>query len=354
MTRIDSHIHFGSIRRLKELEWHMEETGTDKAGLISLPDFKRGNFNPQLLYAKAVHPNRFYISGSLEYMKSSPPPEDQVSVLSQCGFDGLKLWEGKPLVQKRLGITLRDTFLRKALERASELAFPVLIHVADPVEFWLPHGAPKAWSYQGGKYPPFTDYIDQADEVAAAFPGLKIVFAHMLFLAQDLPRLADFLDRHLSVRIDLTPGRYFYPALSEKKNEAVSFFRKYKKRMLFGTDSLFFPLGYLGLPYEKRTAAGRKTDYLLRFLESGETLPNIYPPSKKTIPFVTGLGLEREVMDHLLFANHEELYGRNPRDLRIHETCAYLEDFMRRIAPSGIGGLHGELKGIRKRIASIR
>lgn len=335
MKIIDSHIHLGAVKRIPELVSLLDSEGISQAGLISLPGIRSGNFNPALLYAKSLYPQCFYINGSFEYGKSAPSPAEQLKLLKACGFDGLKLWEGKPLVQRKLGITLRDKRLREALKVSEDLNFPALIHAADPIDFWNERGSIKLKTYKGGGYPPFKDYICQAYEIARDFPRLRIVFAHMLFLAQDLAELARFLEENPSVSLDLSPGRYFYPALSSHPDEARSFFRTFKARLLFGTDCFFFSRSYLILPYENQARAGAKLNFLRSFLETEETLPNPYPFSAEKIPNIKGLSLERDILEHLYHKNFHSLYGLNPIKLNTPLVSEYLRAFGKRNPLSG-------------------
>ena len=85
--------------------------------MVSLPDPERIHFNPEVLYAKLALGRRCYALGSFDYAAQLYPHlfpgeeldlASQVESLGELGFDGLKVFLGKPGFQQRAGLRLTD------------------------------------------------------------------------------------------------------------------------------------------------------------------------------------------------------------------------------------------------------
>ena len=343
---IDSHLHFGCHRRLQELERYAGTLSLEKLCLLSLPNRRRINFNPELISAKAALPQRCYILGSFDYsslffpaLRAKTDLAAQVEVLRELGFDGLKLWEGKPAFQQELGLRLDDPPLRTALEKAARLGMPACVHVGDPPEFWK--GGAAASPRKSGlppsasRWPSWEAFIRQAESLAEAHPGLALIFPHLLFLAGDLRRLRRLLRRQPSVWVDLSPGNYFYAELSRRREKAVAFFQEFQDRILFGSDSLFFCRPDPVLDYAALSDNLKRFQRLLRFLGTTEELENPFAPSRGRYPSLRGLGLPGPILEKICRENHLRLFGGRPADLNRCAAAAYLEQFISILASGG-------------------
>jgi len=223
---IDSHVHFSSHGRLNELKRYCREIGAEKICVLSLPVKRRINFNPEILFAKARLGPSCYGLASFDYgsrfhsqlsgggragLDSSGRDRagldlpGQVERFQQLGFDGLKIFLGKPSFQSELGLKLNDIEILEALKRAESLGMPVLIHIADPLIFWsyesVPGFIPPGWEQaatSGGGFGGIFSYEElqyQAIEVLRACPDLTVIFPHLLSMGQDLSRLSEILEK---------------------------------------------------------------------------------------------------------------------------------------------------------------
>ncbi len=82
----------------------------------------------------------------------------QVNTLWAIGRDGLKLIEGKPMVRKLLHLPLEDPVYAGMWAALEARDFPLLLHLADPEEFWHPKrphpwAHERGWFYGDGTYP---------------------------------------------------------------------------------------------------------------------------------------------------------------------------------------------------------
>lgn len=235
---IDCHLHFCDRRRFDELERFCDRMGLSHAGLVSLPDPRRGTYNEEVRYALERNPARYAGFGCLDYRPEAlagPDYARQITQLRAQGFTGLKLWIGKPAIERLIGITLWDKRIGAALEAAGECQMPVLVHIADPPDFWMP-GGPLA---QG--YPSFESYLERFERLLDEHPRVQFLGAHLLFLGGKGPReLQRILESHPNLSVDTAPGRWFYKVLHDHAEDTQELFATCRSRILFGSDVLFF------------------------------------------------------------------------------------------------------------------
>jgi predicted TIM-barrel fold metal-dependent hydrolase len=353
----DSHIHFSSHERLGELELYCRELGAQKICLLSLPLKQRINFNPEVLFAKAHMGSTCHGLASFDYSPlfsgisgaepggtGNPEPAaldlpGQVEKFRELGFDGLKIFLGKPSFQSQLGLRLDDPQLIETFKRAESLEMPVLIHVADPLIFWsyesvpgfIPPGWEQALAEGGGGIPAYEDLQTQALEVLRACPDLTVIFPHLLSMGQDIPRLAGILETYPGAYLDLAPGLYFYHELDRQREAAREFFTRFRQRILFGTDAFWFPRWFTEFPYASVQDNLNRARHLLGFLETEEIFDNPFVPTKRIQKQVRGLGLDAEVMSRICVTNFMELYPIAPRRVQPEACRGYLDEFLDRL-----------------------
>lgn len=333
----DAHLHFGDPVRLRELMAYLRSAGLSGAALLSLPYPGWVNFNPEVLLAKARRPRLFWAFGSLELDydsdtgggKSSRARRglaEQVRLLSVVGFDGLKLWTGKPSFQKRTGLAPDSPQLSATLSAAGEEGLPVLIHAADPREFWVHR------SEAASEWAPFDTYIEQAERAASNHPATRFVFPHLLFLADDLPRLASILQAHPNVYLDTAPGNYCFAPLHRTRRQAERFFSDYRSRILFGTDGLFFPKSFEGIPYMDTETVRRRFRTTRSFFLEGGTIANPFPYNRQQVPSVTGMRLDQETTEALKAGAFRQLFPEGvPKKLNREAIRRYIQEFPRKL-----------------------
>jgi predicted TIM-barrel fold metal-dependent hydrolase len=263
---IDSHIHFCDRRRFAELERFCDRMGLSHAGLISLPDFHRGTYNDEVRYALRQNPGRYAGFGCLDYRHDAAVDSDfarQVEQLHADGFVGLKLWIGKPSVERLFGITLWDERVGEALEAAGDFQMPVLVHVADPPDFWV-SGAVYAQGYES-----FESYLERFERLVAEHPRVWFLGAHLLFLGGGGPReLQRILQSHPNLLVDTAPGRWFYKVLHDHFQDSQELFTTCKAQILLGSDAMFFSAEDGLFPYmdedQNATTLSRIQDFLTK------------------------------------------------------------------------------------------
>jgi predicted TIM-barrel fold metal-dependent hydrolase len=129
-------------------------------------------------------------------------------------------------------------------EKAGELGIPVLIHSADPAEFWQPHDANnERWLElklrprrlrRPGEHPPFDQIIGEQHDMFLKHSNTQFISAHMSWMGSDLGRLGDLLDEIPNMNVGL--GAVIYE-LGRQPRFGNEWLTKYADRVLMGKDS---------------------------------------------------------------------------------------------------------------------
>ncbi len=163
------------------------------------------------------------------------------------GAVGLKVF-------KDLGMTATDTDaeripvddprLAPVWAKAGELGIPVLIHSADPAEFWQPQDeSNERWLElkvrprrirPPDRFPPFEQIIGEQHNLFRRHPETRFIAAHLGWLGHDLGRLGTILDEIPNMYVGL--GAVLYE-LGRQPRFASAWLEKYQDRVLMGKDS---------------------------------------------------------------------------------------------------------------------
>ena len=139
---------------------------------------------------------------------------------------------------------LDDPELDPIWETAARLNIPVLIHTADPQEFfnpitftnerWLELALYPDRRYPQPQFPSFETINGERDRLFRRHPKTKFIMAHLGWHANDLGRVAKMFDEMPNVYGEV--GAVLYD-LGRQPHTAHDFLVKYQDRVLFGKDS---------------------------------------------------------------------------------------------------------------------
>jgi predicted TIM-barrel fold metal-dependent hydrolase len=162
---------------------------------------------------------------------------------------------------------------------------PVLIHTADPAEFfqsidynnerWLELALYPARRYQDrSRFPTFEELMNERDRLFIKHRNTKFIVAHMGWHANDLARLGRMMDTIPNIYPEVAAVLY---DIGRQPRAAHDFFIKYQDRLLFGKDS-FEPDEY---PYYWRVfeTADEYFDYYRDYQASWKLYGANLPPA---------------------------------------------------------------------------
>ncbi len=141
-------------------------------------------------------------------------------------------------------LTIDDPELDPVWEMCGKLNIPVLIHTAEPQEFfepidfrnerWLELALYRDRRYPEGEFPRFEALIAQRNRMFRKHPKTTFIAAHFAYHANDLARAARLLDEMPNVYLEVGA---ILAELGRQPRAAHDFFVKYQDRILFGKDS---------------------------------------------------------------------------------------------------------------------
>ena len=141
-------------------------------------------------------------------------------------------------------LTIDDPELDPIWQTAARLNIPVLIHTADPQEFfqpldyqnerWLEMALYQDRRYPAARFPTFEQLMGERDRLFKKHPKTTFIAAHMGWHANDLARLGRMFDEMPNVYGEV--GAVLYD-LGRQPRTAHDFMVKYQDRVLFGKDS---------------------------------------------------------------------------------------------------------------------
>lgn len=170
----------------------------------------------------------------------------QIEFDHQNGACGLKIYKSQGMDNKDSKgnrIKISDPRIKPIWDKCAELNMPVLIHAADPKQFWEPYDSTnERWlelkTHPNRKRDPsiFTweEIIEEQHELFRKNPKTKFIAAHMGWYPNDLTKLGSLLDEMPNMYVEIGA---VIAELGRQPRFARSFFEKYQDRILFGKDS---------------------------------------------------------------------------------------------------------------------
>lgn len=263
MKLFDAHIHFSfeiPLERTVDIfRREFDMAGVSGGCFLSLPhhstkdgsvDYKETQ-NVKALYLKRSFAPTFYAFAGLVHPSDySDKKRIKESFLEQAkeyfssGYDGIKMLEGYPNLLKARGIPLDDEIYDLFYAFMEENGYPILMHAANPIDNW---DASKCDAYavsMGRVYDatfPTKDAItEQVFSVMKKFPRLKLILAHMGFFSLEPHNAQRYLGDYENTMLDTTPGDEQWLNMSEKWDYWLEFLKKYRNRIIYGTDFYAF------------------------------------------------------------------------------------------------------------------
>jgi len=259
-TFIDVHSHLWdmSVMNLDKLVSEMNEINMGYIINLSGSGFgpqaaKDLYFNNSIKNIQENHPNRIglFLNVDFESIDDDNYAETQVKIIRdgvKKGAIGLKVYKSLGLRNKDSKgnrIRVDDERIGPIWDVCGELGIPVLIHSADPFQFWLPKDDQnERWfelKEKPGRYygdsdfiPPFEDIINEQHTIFKRHKNTTFINAHLGWMGNDLKKLGQHLDEFPNV---MTEFGAVIAELGRQPKTAKKFFIDYQDRILFGKDS---------------------------------------------------------------------------------------------------------------------
>ena len=198
------------------------------------------------------YPDRFRVLANVAWNGAGGPgwTEKAVADLEQSirnGAIGLKIAKDLGMFAKKADgsrLKVDDPVLKPIWDLCARLNVPVLIHTAEPQEFFSPLDMknerwlelalfPDRRHYMAGE-PTFEELVGERDRMFAANPKTRYIGAHANWYGNNLARGAKQFDTLPNVVWDVSAVLYDF---GRQPKAAREFFIKYQDRLLFGKDA---------------------------------------------------------------------------------------------------------------------
>jgi predicted TIM-barrel fold metal-dependent hydrolase len=223
------------------------------------------------------------------------------------GAAGLKIYKSLGMFNKDSKgnrIAIDDPRIDPVWAKCGELGIPVLIHSADPRQFWQPiDNQNERWlelkTHPGRRHDndpvSWEKIIAEQHNIFKKHPKTNFINAHMGWYASDLKKLSELMDQFPNMYTEIGA---IIAELGRQPRAAKAFITKYQNRVLFGKDSW--------VPEEYET--------YFRVLESED---EYFPYHKRYHAFwrMYGLGLPDDVLKKVYYKNAIKLIPKIDKSL---------------------------------------
>ena len=309
---IDVHSHHGSSKTPQQIDQIVEEMDAlNLAVLVNLSGGSGERLRATVRNLRGRYPTRFAVFANLDFRDIgstgwSERAARQLTADVEAGAQGLKIFKNFGMsVQDAKGrrVAVDDPAMDPVFRVCAQLRIPVLIHVADPAEFWAPHDRHnERWlelrlrpRRKRTSPPSFEDLIAERDRLIGRHPNVNFILAHMGWQGHDLGSLGTLLDSYSNVYVDIAAVLY---ELGRIPFSGRDFLLRYKDRVLFGKDS-YVPSEF---PYYWRVLETR--DEYFEYYRRYHAHWRLY-----------GLGLPDDVLQHIYWKNAVRLIPGLSADL---------------------------------------
>ena len=301
---IDIHNHYGNMNSadLGERIKYMDQLNLQV--MVNLSGRGFGGADDHLVKSieniKGHYPKRFVLFTNIDFSGIDDPDwgkrtAKQVEDDVKAGAMGLKIYKNlgiRATDGKGIRIHVDDPRIDPVWAKCGELGIPVLIHSADPKQFWDPiDNQNERWlelkTHPGRRYADrevqWATIIEEQHNMFRKHPKTKFINAHLGWYGNDLTKLGKLMDELPNMYTEIGA---VIAELGRQPRAAKEFLTKYQDRVLFGKDAW--------APEEYST--------YFRVLESND---EYFPYHKRYHAFwrMYGIGLPDDILKKIYYKN---------------------------------------------------
>ncbi len=248
---VDVHLHIDGTMERDRLDSMV--AAMDRMNLavgVNLSGGSGERLEAQITALESAYPGRFVLFANVDF-RGIDDPDFGAKAAAQlerdvaAGARGLKIFKSLGMwITDGSGerVPVDDPRIDPVWAKAGELGIPVLIHTADPAEFWQPHDRfNERWlelkerpRRKRPAEPTWEQLIAEQLNVFRKHPGTTFIAAHLAWMGQDLGRLGRTLDELPNMNVGL--GAVIYEP-GRQPRFARDFFVRYEDRILMGKDA---------------------------------------------------------------------------------------------------------------------
>ena len=252
---IDVHNHQFSMptQDLSELIDEMDKL--NMAVMVNLSGRGRGSDEHLQNALKNVHdnyPNRLIVFtninlSDIDDANWTAKTVQQIRDNVKAGANGLKIYKSQGMSNTDSSgerVKIDDSRIDPVWAVCGELGIPVLIHSADPKQFWQPYDANNERWLELKTHPrrkrddttpaPWQTIIDEQHNIFRKHPGTTFINAHLGWYGNDLQTLGELMDKYPNMNAEIGA---VIAELGRQPRAANAFLTKYQDRVMFGKDS---------------------------------------------------------------------------------------------------------------------
>ena len=251
---IDVHNHQFNMTSQDLTELTKEMDKLNMAVMVNLSGRGRGSsehLEKSLQNVKESYPKRFIVFTNMDFA-AIDDPEWQARMVKQLeedvkkGANGLKIYKSLGMFNKDSKgnrIHIDDPRIDPIWAKCGELGIPVLIHAADPKQFWQPIDKNnERWLelklHPGRRHDSdpvsWETIIAEQHNIIKKHTKTKFINAHLGWYGSDLQKLASLMDQFPNMYTEIGA---VIAELGRQPRAARAFLIKYQDRVMFGKDS---------------------------------------------------------------------------------------------------------------------
>lgn len=251
---IDVHNHQFSMSSQNLASLISEMDKLNMVVMVNLSGRGRGggdHLENSLENVKKSFPKRFIIFTNVDF-GGIDDPEWKSRMVKQLeedvkkGANGLKIYKSLGMFNKDSKgnrIRIDDPRIDPIWAKCGELGIPVLIHAADPKQFWQPIDQNnERWlelkTHPGRRHDTdpvsWETIIAEQHNIFKKHPKTKFINAHLGWYGSDLKKLGELMDKYPNMYTEIGA---VIAELGRQPRAAREFFTKYQDRVMFGKDS---------------------------------------------------------------------------------------------------------------------